>query len=65
MFHVAKSVVIFHFSCVSKNDDMCEITICGMAFLWHQVRCMVSILFLIGLRLEKPEVSIRPKYHFF
>lgn len=40
----------------SGGGDMCEITIEGMAFLWHQVRCMVSILFLIGLHLEKPEV---------
>eukprot|EP00794_Sanderia_malayensis_P014944 gene14944-16485_t len=47
--------------CENKNlensaDDMHEITICGMAFLWHQVRCMVSVLFLIGLHLEKQEV---------
>lgn len=35
---------------------MCEITIRGMAFLWHQIRCMVSVLFLIGLHLEEPEV---------
>ncbi|KAK6346937.1 hypothetical protein TWF696_007034 [Orbilia brochopaga] len=28
----------------------------GSAFLWHQVRHMVAILFLVGQRLEKPEV---------
>lgn len=28
----------------------------GNAFLWHQVRCMASILFLIGQRLEKPSL---------
>ncbi|RKO88570.1 pseudouridine synthase, partial [Blyttiomyces helicus] len=27
----------------------------GHAFLWHQVRCMVAILFLIGRGLEPPE----------
>ncbi|XP_065061219.1 tRNA pseudouridine(38/39) synthase-like isoform X2 [Rhopilema esculentum] len=42
-----------------KEDQMFEITICGMAFLWHQVRCMVSVLFLIGLRLESSEVIDR------
>lgn len=41
---------------LSTDGDMCEVTICGMAFLWHQVRCMVSVLFLIGLHLEQPEV---------
>ena len=28
----------------------------GSAFLWHQVRCMVAILFLVGQGLEKPEI---------
>lgn len=28
----------------------------GTAFLWHQVRSMVAILFLIGQRLEQPEI---------
>jgi len=31
-------------------------TITGLAFLWHQVRCMAAILFLVGSQLEKPEV---------
>lgn len=35
---------------------MCELTITGKAFLMHQVRCMAAILFLIGSRLEKPDV---------
>ncbi|KAK7408227.1 pseudouridine synthase deg1 [Neonectria punicea] len=28
----------------------------GSAFLWHQIRHMVAVLFLVGQRLEKPEV---------
>lgn len=28
----------------------------GSAFLWHQVRCMVAMLFLVGQGLERPEV---------
>lgn len=36
--------------------EMCEAVICGSAFLWHQVRCMMSILLMIGQQFEKPEV---------
>ena len=28
----------------------------GNAFLWHQVRCMVAILFLVGQGLEQPSI---------
>lgn len=28
----------------------------GSAFLWHQIRCMVSILFLVGQGLESPSI---------
>ena len=28
----------------------------GTAFLWHQVRCMMAILFLVGQKLEEPEI---------
>ncbi|KAI1411166.1 pseudouridine synthase [Hypoxylon sp. FL1857] len=28
----------------------------GTAFLWHQIRCMVSILFMVGQGLEDPSV---------
>lgn len=31
-------------------------TLHGSAFLWHQVRCMVAILFLVGQGLEKPSI---------
>jgi len=26
--------------------DMCELTLVGQAFLWHQVRCIMGILLL-------------------
>lgn len=32
------------------------INIHGSAFLWHQVRCIAAILFLVGQRLEPPSV---------
>lgn len=28
----------------------------GQAFLWHQIRCMASVLFDIGMRREKPKL---------
>ena len=31
-------------------------TVHGSAFLWHQVRCMVAVLFLIGQGLEPPSL---------
>lgn len=31
-------------------------TVHGTAFLWHQVRCMVAVLFLVGQGLEDPKL---------
>jgi tRNA pseudouridine38/39 synthase len=40
------------------NDyfEMYYVTIKGSAFLWHQVRCMMGILFLVGKHLEDLEI---------
>jgi tRNA pseudouridine38/39 synthase len=41
------------------NNDRFEVyiaTIKGSAFLWHQVRCMMGILFLIGKKQEDLEI---------
>ncbi|KAG8097343.1 hypothetical protein GUJ93_ZPchr0013g34760 [Zizania palustris] len=38
----------------TNYDELWAITIKGSAFLWHQVRCMVAVLFLIGQGLESP-----------
>lgn len=53
----------WNFDEISSNspDDMCVMTIRGTAFLWHQVRCMAAILFLIGQRLEDPSVIFKLK----
>ncbi|KAF6842923.1 tRNA pseudouridine synthase A [Colletotrichum musicola] len=40
----------------SQLPKVYSFNIRGTAFLWHQIRHMVSILFLIGQRLEKPEL---------
>ena len=38
------------------GGDICYILIHGQAFLWHQVRCIASILFLVGRGFEEPEI---------
>lgn len=39
-------------------DELWAMTVKGSAFLWHQVRCMVAVLFMIGEGLESAEVAI-------
>ena len=46
---------IFPFDISNTDDYYYECYVCvikGSAFLWHQVRCIMSILFLIGNKLE-------------
>lgn len=43
----------------SKADtDILFLEIRGKAFLWHQIRCIMSVLLLIGEGLESPEVVL-------
>jgi tRNA pseudouridine38/39 synthase len=39
-----------------NNHDVCYLHIVGQAFLWHQIRCIVHVLFLIGRGLEEPTI---------
>ncbi|KAK9478025.1 pseudouridine synthase [Lipomyces japonicus] len=43
---------------VTESDDevFYVFDLQGTAFLWHQVRCIVAILFLVGQRHEPPEI---------
>lgn len=36
--------------------DMCVLTVKGKGFLWHQIRCIVGVLFLVGQGKEEPIV---------
>lgn len=40
----------------SRDYDMCELTIVGKAFLWHQIRCIVSVLILVGQQKENENI---------
>ncbi|XP_050531593.1 tRNA pseudouridine(38/39) synthase isoform X2 [Daktulosphaira vitifoliae] len=39
-----------------RGYDMCELTIEGQSFLWHQIRCIVSVLILIGQHKEDESI---------
>eukprot|EP00761_Pharyngomonas_kirbyi_P007569 gb/GECH01007579.1/.p1 GENE.gb/GECH01007579.1/~~gb/GECH01007579.1/.p1 ORF type:complete len:453 (+),score=101.15 gb/GECH01007579.1/:1-1359(+) len=39
-----------------EKFDVYEFIVCGQAFLWHQVRNMMSVLFMVGQGLEEPEI---------
>lgn len=40
------------------KDDFHVFDLKGSAFLWHQVRCMVAVMLLVGQGLEKPEIVL-------
>lgn len=42
--------------CRYEDDELWAMKIKGSAFLWHQIRCMVAVLFLIGQGLESSNV---------
>lgn len=35
---------------------LCQFEVRGQAFLYHQVRCMMAVLFLVGQGMESPDV---------
>lgn len=53
-----RSIDIHH--CNETNSgsefDMMVLTLVGSAFLWHQVRCLVAILLLVGQGYEQPDI---------
>ena len=42
--------------CEQSGYDICRLTIKSKAFLWHQIRCIVAVLFMIGEGLEEDDV---------
>ncbi|KAH1096687.1 hypothetical protein J1N35_013608 [Gossypium stocksii] len=39
-----------------EGGQLCAFKVKGSAFLWHQVRCMVAVLFMIGQGLESVDM---------
>ncbi|KAI3919912.1 hypothetical protein MKW98_001168 [Papaver atlanticum] len=57
--HYMRNIISFDISsCDERSGDsqLWAMTIKGSAFLWHQVRCMAAVLFMIGEGLESPSV---------
>ncbi|RHZ52577.1 hypothetical protein Glove_460g46 [Diversispora epigaea] len=46
----------FFSSQFSGTKEFYEFNLIANAFLWHQVRCMMAILFLVGQKLEPPSI---------
>lgn len=44
------------FFCAEYSMLMAVIT--GSGFLWHQIRCIMGVLFLIGQEKEQPDVVL-------
>ncbi|EEB07856.1 tRNA-pseudouridine synthase [Schizosaccharomyces japonicus yFS275] len=42
--------------CVDPQKQLYAFDLQGTAFLWHQVRCMMAILFLVGQHLEPVDI---------
>ena len=40
----------------NTSNQMCYFEIVGQAFLWHQIRCIVAVLFMIGRGEEEPSI---------
>ena len=38
------------------EGNLCVFNLVGTAFLWHQVRHIIGVLFLVGSRLEAPQI---------
>ncbi|XP_071716433.1 uncharacterized protein [Rutidosis leptorrhynchoides] len=51
-----RRITSFNICACNGSDKLLFMKIKGSAFLWHQVRCMVAVLFLIGQGLESPDV---------
>lgn len=51
-----RRITSFDISPCIESDELLVMKIKGSAFLWHQVRCMVAVLFLIGQGFESPDV---------
>lgn len=44
---------------MSETDDgysICVFTVVSKAFLWHQIRCIMALVFMVGKGLEKPSI---------
>lgn len=50
------NLVLYHESPLDREHDIMYVEISGLAFLWHMVRCIMAVLFMVGKGLEQPQI---------
>lgn len=55
---IIETVEILPLNSIEERTEytMFEAVIKGSGFLWHQIRCIIGVLFLIGQEKEEPQV---------
>jgi tRNA pseudouridine38/39 synthase len=56
LIHSAELVEVQEPGTATKNGELCYLKIVGQAFLWHQIRCIAEVIFMIGNGLESPDI---------
>jgi len=54
--HSAELIELQDTPIVSKDRGLCYLKIIGQAFLWHQIRCIAEVIFMIGKGFESPTI---------
>lgn len=57
IYNSVTSIILLHFNLL-VDFSLCVLTMKGQAFLYHQVRCIMGILFLIGSGREEPNIVL-------
>lgn len=53
---IAADIRLSNKSEINSGYDMLYLELVGPAYLWHQVRCIMAILLLVGQQNESPDV---------
>lgn len=72
--HCVRKIYSIDFNEISSNTGLWYFQIVGSGFIWHQIRCIAAILFMVGNGYEKPTIVKelldikkypgRPQYNF-
>lgn len=55
--NISEAVIVeLEASSEESGYRMHKLTVTGKAFLWHQIRCIMAVLFLVGQGKEKPDI---------
>lgn len=56
LIHSAELIDLQEPAMATKYGQICYLKIIGQAFLWHQIRCIAEVIFMIGNGLESPSI---------